>query len=91
MYCGNTVYRLIMLATPGVVGNDWPGAEQNPAYSTSVKRPNGAFFCFLQLNTRRMAGCVIVNLPKSCVIYARVLDVLIYLMPFAQSGECVRG
>ena len=22
---------------PGVVGNDWPGAEQNPAYSSSAK------------------------------------------------------
>lgn len=38
-----------MLATPGVVGNDWPGAEQNPAYSTSVKRPNGAFLFFVTI------------------------------------------
>ena len=30
-----------------LVGNDWALAEQNPAYRTSVKHPNGMFFIFL--------------------------------------------
>ena len=29
---------------PGVVGNDWPGAEQNPAYSSSAKSAPRRFF-----------------------------------------------
>ena len=35
-YCGNMICRLIMLATPGTVDNNWPGAVQNPAYRLSV-------------------------------------------------------
>lgn len=31
---------------PGVVGNNWPRAEQNPAYSSSVEPSIWAVFSF---------------------------------------------
>ena len=31
---------------PGVVGNDWPGAEQNPAYRLSENPTMCGIFCF---------------------------------------------